>query len=461
MVGHAEALGGDLLHVPPGARPAGRRRRARPGARAGGCRGSGTATLVGGDPLAQRALARSELVLGHRLRLLATAASSRRGQSVSSRPADTSSIGSASATVRKVAASRSSHWLRREAINQAASGRKTAVSSRRACGRTVAISAPVVISYCQARVPAVRPRPNVCVSSENAVTAITQAMATGPARSCTQREMPVFVSATRRIELPAMKPATQAVACRASTSRLRPRIGRASPASAPSCTPPKTRVVSAVVTSRDQPDGREQRAGDRQRTREPRAEDRRGSARQRSKAARVSRSPATSAKFSAPAAADRSGLTRPLSAGTGEPLSGKPDLGAADGPGARAGLRVEQRGAVVLLGLRGLRGQAGAADRGPGADVELVLAVVGAGGVDDRRVAAGLAGRDRVEGELGTPTDSGVPNSGFSSSLDPLLRLGLGDLAAQGGVLDDSSGARATPSATFRFGSTSRRSASS
>ncbi len=60
--------------------------------------------------------------------------------------------------------------------------------------------------------------------SEKAVTATTQAIATGPARSWTIREIPVFVAATCCIELPAMKPATQAVACRARTSRLRPRM---------------------------------------------------------------------------------------------------------------------------------------------------------------------------------------------------------------------------------------------
>ena len=70
---------------------------------------------------------------------------------------------------------------------------------------------------------------------------------------------------------------------------------------------------------------------------------------------------------------------------------------AADRPGAGARLRVEQRRAVVLLGLGGGRGVAAAADRFPGAVVELVFAAVAAVGGDRGRVAAGLAGGDRVE----------------------------------------------------------------
>src|SRR5262249_49760971 len=73
---------------------------------------------------------------------------------------------------------------------------------------------------------------------------------------------------------------------------------------------------------------------------------------------------------------------------------------AADGPGTGAGLRVEERGAVVLLRFRGSGGIAGAAYGFPGAVVELVLAAVAAVGGDGGRVAAGLAGADRVEGGL-------------------------------------------------------------
>ena len=46
-----------------------------------------------------------------------------------------------------------------------------------------------------------------------------------------QREMPLRWAAAIGIEAPAMKPATQAVACRARTSELRQRIGNSSPGS--------------------------------------------------------------------------------------------------------------------------------------------------------------------------------------------------------------------------------------
>src|SRR5687768_8639601 len=74
---------------------------------------------------------------------------------------------------------------------------------------------------------------------------------------------------------------------------------------------------------------------------------------------------------------------------------------AADRPGTRPRACVEQRRAIGLL-LRGsLRGAARATDRGPGAEVELVEAVVRAGRVDRGRVTARLARRDRVERALG------------------------------------------------------------
>ena len=49
----------------------------------------------------------------------------------------------------------------------------------------------------------------------------TKPIASGPAFSCTQRETPLRLDADSGSELPAMKPATQAIACRASTSELR------------------------------------------------------------------------------------------------------------------------------------------------------------------------------------------------------------------------------------------------
>ena len=76
---------------------------------------------------------------------------------------------------------------------------------------------------------------------------------------------------------------------------------------------------------------------------------------------------------------------------------GETKRSAADRPGAGARARVQQRRAVVLLGFGGRRRVAVAADRFPGAVVELVFAAVAAVGGDRRRVAAGLAGGDRFE----------------------------------------------------------------
>ena len=61
------------------------------------------------------------------------------------------------------------------------------------------------------------------VMSEKAVAPMTKAIASGPAVSCTQRRTPVYRRASSGIELPAMKPATQASACSASTRPLRNR----------------------------------------------------------------------------------------------------------------------------------------------------------------------------------------------------------------------------------------------
>ena len=57
--------------------------------------------------------------------------------------------------------------------------------------------------------------------SEKVVAAATKTMAAGPAFSWTVRHQPWWCSACSGSELPAMKPATQAIACSASTSELR------------------------------------------------------------------------------------------------------------------------------------------------------------------------------------------------------------------------------------------------
>src|SRR4051812_14679998 len=92
----------------------------------------------------------------------------------------------------------------------------------------------------------------------------------------------------------------------------------------------------------------------------------------------------------------RSSLTLPT-------LAARPALAvnlgglAADRPGAGARQGVEQRRPVVLLGLRGGGGVAAAADRFPCAVVELVFAAKAAVRGDDGRIAARLAGGDRLE----------------------------------------------------------------
>ena len=67
------------------------------------------------------------------------------------------------------------------------------------------------------------------MESEKIVTAQTKRIASSPALTWIQREMPLRCAAAIGIEAPAMKPATQAVACSARTSELRQRIGSRSP----------------------------------------------------------------------------------------------------------------------------------------------------------------------------------------------------------------------------------------
>ena len=64
------------------------------------------------------------------------------------------------------------------------------------------------------------------MQSEKAVAQTTKPIASGPAFSCTQRETPLRLEADSGSALPAMKPATQAIAWRASTSELRYRTAR-------------------------------------------------------------------------------------------------------------------------------------------------------------------------------------------------------------------------------------------
>src|SRR3954452_4154707 len=74
-----------------------------------------------------------------------------------------------------------------------------------------------------------------------------------------------------------------------------------------------------------------------------------------------------------------------------------PATSAADRPGAGAGGGVEERGAVVLLGLGSRGGVAAAAHRFPGAVVELVFAAIGAVGGDGPRVSTRLTGGNRLQ----------------------------------------------------------------
>ena len=93
------------------------------------------------------------------------------------------------------------------------------------------------------------PSTNACVTSENAVAPMTKAIASGPALSWIQRQAPLSRSASSGSELPAMKPATQAIACSASTSELRPRTCTTCPRSGRSLRPQeRTRVGSGIET---------------------------------------------------------------------------------------------------------------------------------------------------------------------------------------------------------------------
>lgn len=77
-------------------------------------------------------------------------------------------------------------------------------------------------------------------------------------------------------------------------------------------------------------------------------------------------------------------------------MDGKPLL-AADRPLAGPGALVQERGTVILLGLRSIRRETLATDRFPGAGTELVLAEVEAAGGNDLRITARLAIGDRFE----------------------------------------------------------------
>ena len=68
---------------------------------------------------------------------------------------------------------------------------------------------------------AVPPITKACVPSEKSVAQTTKPIASGPAFSCTHFENPLRCDAESGSELPAMKPATHASACSASTSEFR------------------------------------------------------------------------------------------------------------------------------------------------------------------------------------------------------------------------------------------------
>ena len=150
---------------------------------------------------------------------------------VSTTPASKSS-GIAIAVVAIVAASNSSHAPRRLAIVHAASGRNTANSSGSACGVSTSSSVIGVMSRRNARSAVIVPSASTCVTREKSVAAVTNAIAARPA-ACLQR----VSAAAPRATQPAMKPATQASACSASTVPLRP----------------STKKKSCTVAGRDSP----------------------------------------------------------------------------------------------------------------------------------------------------------------------------------------------------------------
>ena len=194
-----------------------------------------------------------------------------------------------------------------------------------------------------------------------------------------------------------MNPATQAKACSASTSEFRNRISS-------TFAGPGGSVIPGIEMGRrvrprhvgDQPDDRQERRWRR---------------RPRPRSSRAA--PATGRRSTAPAphasgaSHERARSRRRSLANHRHPAPKRegparaPGLlfgsRSADRPGARAAAAVKQRGAIVLLGLRGGGGVAGSADRGPRPVVELVLAPIGAVRGDGCGVPARLARRDRVE----------------------------------------------------------------
>src|SRR3954451_6800573 len=94
-------------------------------------------------------------------------------------------------------------------------------------------------------------------------------------------------------------------------------------------------------------------------------------------------------------------------------------------PGLGALLGQQHRGALVLLGLGGRGGIAGAAHGPPGRAAELVLAAVAAGRRDRRGVAAGLA--------LGDGRQVRVVGVGRRRRSEVVLRRGGARADAQGG----------------------------
>lgn len=97
---------------------------------------------------------------------------------------------------------------------------------------------------------------------------------------------------------------------------------------------------------------------------------------------------------------------------------------AADGPGARARLRVEESGSVVLLILGRCCRVAAAANGCPGFKAELIFAAIAAVARNDGGIAPGLAGRNRFEsGHRYAPRKTG--EGFFSFALDAGAARGL------------------------------------
>ena len=159
-----------------------------------------------------------------------------------------------------VAASSWFHSPRRLAISHAASSAKAARQLGIACGSYLRIRSEAA-DVCSWKASGSLEAGRNTLQSEEERAAQTKKNNSSLALTWIQREIPVRCAAAIGIEAPAMKPATQAVACSASTSELRQRIGSRSPGSEGSVSPGRWIGVRSGVSRLDDEPGRDRLAG--------------------------------------------------------------------------------------------------------------------------------------------------------------------------------------------------------